>query len=452
MNSVKLLNFVVLAAGKGTRMNSDLPKVMHNIADMPMINILLNEVKSCNPKHCHIVVSHEGKKIVESSVEKVGLASVSAVVQEERLGTGHAAKIALDSFPSDSSKGVLIILYGDTPFISKETIFSLEEEISSGNAVSIVGFDAPYENEYGRLVVDSKGSLKEIVEFKDANQEQKNITLCNSGIMALDLKLAGQLLSEIKDNNAKKEFYLTDIVAIAKSKGLMVSHIIADELEVQGINNKVELAKANKYYFSRIRDRVMQQGVTLIDPETTYLSADTVIGKDVVIEPNVTILSGVKIGNNVRIKSFSHIESSDIGDDVSVGPFARIRPGSKLDNGARIGNFVEIKNSNLGVGAKVNHLSYIGDTDLGSDVNVGAGAITCNYDGYKKYKTKIGSGVFIGSNTALIAPIEVGDRSIVAAGSTITRDIPEDSITISRLEQKDIIGGATKYRNKKKEA
>ena len=452
MNSVKLLNFVVLAAGKGTRMNSDLPKVMHNIADMPMINILLNEVKSCNPKHCHIVVSHEGKKIVESSVEKVGLASVSAVVQEERLGTGHAAKIALDSFPSDSSKGVLIILYGDTPFISKETIFSLEEEISSGNAVSIVGFDAPYENEYGRLVVDSKGSLKEIVEFKDANQEQKNITLCNSGIMALDLKLAGQLLSEIKDNNAKKEFYLTDIVAIAKSKGLMVSHIIADELEVQGINNKVELAKANKYYFSRIRDRVMQQGVTLIDPETTYLSADTVIGKDVVIEPHVTILSGVKIGNNVRIKSFSHIESSDIGDDVSVGPFARIRPGSKLDNGARIGNFVEIKNSNLGVGAKVNHLSYIGDTDLGSDVNVGAGAITCNYDGYKKYKTKIGSGVFIGSNTALIAPIEVGDRSIVAAGSTITRDIPEDSITISRLEQKDIIGGATKYRNKKKEA
>lgn len=441
MDDIKDLSFVILAAGKGTRMCSDLPKVMHDIADMPMINVLLNEVKSCHAQNCVMMVSGEGINIIKDSINDQ---QVDFIIQEKRLGTGHAVKIAVDNL--NISQGVLMVLYGDTPFIKKETILKLASEIKQGKAVSVVGFNVEGDNRYGRLIVDGN-NLTEIVEYNSASQKQKKITLCNSGVMALDLQYAQKLLNQIDNKNNKQEFYLTDIVSIAVKQGLGVSYIIADEMEVQGVNNKVELAKANNYYFSLLRDKMMQQGVTLINPETVFLSGDTMIGKDVIIEPNVVISSGVEIGDNVRIKSFSYIEKSKISDNVTIGPFARIRPGTEIASSARVGNFVEVKNSFIGEGSKVNHLSYIGDTELAENVNIGAGTITCNYDGYNKHKTKIAKEVFVGSNTALVAPVNVGEKAIIAAGSTITRDIEPNAVTIARSKQKDITDGAKKYRH-----
>lgn len=450
MDFSKMVNFVVLAAGKGTRMYSDLPKVMHHVAGTPMINVLLNEMKLCNPHSSTLVVAQEGEQVITESISNIELGAKNFVIQKERLGTGHAAKLALEKCEDSELAGVLVILYGDTPFIRKETVFSLQEEIKQGNVVSVVGFDVNRDNQYGRLVTDSDGRLTEIVEYSSADEQQKNITLCNSGIMALDLRYAKKLLDQIDNKNIKEEYYLTDVVSVAVKEGLRVSYIRADESEVQGVNNKIELAKANDYYYALLRKRFLEKGVTLIDPDTIYLADDVVVGKDVIIEPNVVILKGVVIADNVRIKSFSYIEEASIGDNVSIGPFARIRPGSKIYDEAKVGNFVEVKNSVIGKNSKVSHLSYIGDAELEEDVNIGAGTITCNYDGYNKYKTKIEKNVFVGSNTALVAPVKVGNGAIVGAGSAIIRDIPSNSITIARSEQKDILGGADKYRNSRR--
>ena len=443
----KKIYFAVLGAGKGTRMNSDIPKVMHPIATTPMLKILLDTLKSCETNDRLIIVAKDDKDFIAKNI-----GAENFLIQEERLGTAHATSIALQAIESAilDNSGILIVLYGDTPFISKNTILALQKQIISGKAVSVVGFEENnVENQYGRLILNHHKELTEIIEFNDADAVQKNITLCNSGVMALDLQYAKSLLEKINNNNNKNEYYLTDIVAIALSQGLQVGHIIVNQNEVQGINNKTDLAKANKYYFNFLTQKFMDQGVTLLDPDTIYLSHEVTIGKNVVIEPNVTIQGKVTIADNVRIKSFSYIENAEISANVTIGPFARIRPNAHIKNNAHIGNFVEIKNSIIGEGSKVNHLSYIGDCEMESKVNVGAGTITCNYDGYKKHKTIIKENSFIGSNTALIAPVKVGKNTIVAAGSTIIDDISDNSITIARAKQKNIINGAEKYRAKK---
>ena len=444
-----MLNFIVLAAGKGTRMNSTTPKILHQIGDTPMINILLHTIASYKPKNCVVITGEEEQEDIKHQIIKKNSCPVSFATQKERLGTGHATKIALEAMNSYDETDVLIIVYGDTPFISNNTIDALSAKITQDTAVAIVGFNAPTPNQYGKLIID-KGKLTAIIEDSSANAAQKQISLCNSGIMALNMKYAAQLLSEINNNNSKQEYYLTDLVAIALNQGLHADYINADYDELQGVNNKKELAHANQYYYNLLRQKALEAGVTLLDPQTTYLAHDTIFGTDVIIEGNVVIKSGVTIGNNSYIKSFSYIEESQIANNVTIGPFARIRPKSKISDDARIGNFVEIKNSVIGTASKVNHLSYIGDTDMSEEVNIGAGTITCNYDGFNKYKTSIAKGVFIGSNSALIAPVTIGSEAIIAAGSTITNNIPENAITIARANQKNIENGATKYRNKKK--
>ena len=440
----RVTNFMILAAGKGTRMESDLPKVMHEVSFVPMIDVLLNKVQLCNPQNISVVISEEGKLIKDAITCK----NVSFVLQRERLGTGHAVKIAWQNVSNIEKKDILIVLYGDTPFVSKETIEKLQNQISDGNAVSVVGFVPNGDNQYGRLVTEND-SLTEIVEYKDASLEQKKIKLCNSGVMAFDVRYVDNLLSQITANNAKGEYYLTDVVGFAVKSGLNVSYIQADEEEVQGINNKIELSHANEYYFDVLRNKAINAGVTLVDPKTIYLADDVRFGKNVVIEPNVVVKSGVIIGNNVLIKSFSYLDNAKIGDNSNIGPFARLRPGTEVKNNVNIGNFVEIKNSKISEYSKVNHLSYVGDAEIKENVNIGAGTITCNYDGYNKYKTIIEKEVFVGSNTSLVAPVNVGEKSIIGAGSTITRDIQADSITVGRAIQKDITGAAKKYHKKR---
>jgi len=441
------LFFVILAAGQGTRMNSSKPKVLHKIFNTPMIKLLTDNVVSANDSESIIVISEEGQ-VIKDLYD--GQDNINFALQKDRLGTAHAVKIALDDIEKNR-EGVLIVLYGDTPFISGDTVSKLVLEIKSGKFVAVAGFNTDAENQYGRLIIKD-GKLTKIVEFKDATAEEKKVTLCNSGIMAIDMAKAHDLIGKVDNNNKKGEYYLTDIVEHSITSGGAVGHIEVDFDEVQGVNNKIELANATKYYFDSNRKQAMLAGVTLIDPETTYLAHDVKFGKDVEIEPNVVIAENVELGDKVRVRAFSYLESAKLGDEVVVGPYARIRPGTKLGAKAKIGNFVEIKNSELKEGSKVNHLSYVGDAELGSNVNIGAGTITCNYDGFAKHKTFIEDEVFVGSNTALVAPVKVGKGAIVAAGSTITRDIPADSVTIARANQEDINGAAAKYRARKKKS
>jgi bifunctional UDP-N-acetylglucosamine pyrophosphorylase/glucosamine-1-phosphate N-acetyltransferase len=313
----------------------------------------------------------------------------------------------------------------------------------------VIGFETDVENQYGRLILDHNDNLVKITEFKDANSQERNVRLCNSGVMAINLKYASSFLDKVDNNNNNKEYYLTDVVEIALKEGFEVGYLKVDYNEVQGVNNKQDLARANKYYYKILADKYMSQGLTLLDPDNTYLSADLEIGKDIIIEPNVTIKGKVKIADNVRINSYSYIEHAIINESAIIGPFARIRPKSTILSNAHIGNFVEIKNSVIGQASKVNHLSYIGDSDIAEKVNIGAGTITCNYDGYYKHKTVIKKDSFIGSNSCLIAPLTIGEGSVVAAGSVITDDIPDNCVTISRTKQKNLINGAKKYHAKK---
>jgi bifunctional UDP-N-acetylglucosamine pyrophosphorylase/glucosamine-1-phosphate N-acetyltransferase len=436
--------FSILAAGKGTRMNSDLPKVMHEVADTPMIKILLDNVSGDKSSKVSMVVSDEGEVIKDFFGIK---SNISFVLQRERLGTAHAVKESLKGVKDET--GALIVLYGDTPFIEKETIDKLKQKILDGNSVVVTGFYCNHENQYGKLVTESNDLLR-IVEDKEASLDEKKIKLCNSGVMAIDLKHAKKLIAKIDNNNLKQEYYLTDIVEIARGENLKVSFITVNETQVQGINNKKELAIANSYYQNKLRDDALFAGVTMLDPKTVYLSREVEFGRDVILEQNVIIKGKVKIGNGVKIRANSYLEDAEIGDGCIIGPYARVRPGTVLERDVKIGNFVEIKNSQIKQGSKVNHLSYIGDAMLHENVNVGAGTITCNYDGYNKYETEIEKGAFIGSNSALVAPVKIAEGSIVGAGSVITKNNEKDSIVVSRAKQILIKNGASKFRNEKK--
>jgi bifunctional UDP-N-acetylglucosamine pyrophosphorylase/glucosamine-1-phosphate N-acetyltransferase len=436
------LYYIVLAAGKGTRMKSNKTKVLHKIFHTPMLKLLTDEL--LNSKQDAVIVT------AEESSEITNLYSdnpkVKFVTQYERLGTGHAVKIALTEYRAQINNKTLIILYGDTPFITKNTIKKLSQKIAQGNNIVVTAFKSSVANQYGRLVLN-KGKLQKIVEFKDASDQEKKIELCNSGIIAINHQ-AFYLIDKIENNNEKKEYYLTDLISLAVEHNLSVDCLLIDEDEVQGINDKTDLANANKYYLKKQRLQALESGVTLIDPDSTYISHKAKFGKDITIEPNVMIIGDVTIGDNTIIKSFSHLEDCRIDADNIVGPYARIRPGTQTQEKVKIGNFVEIKESNIGKSSKINHLSYIGDATLESNVNVGAGTITCNYNGFKKYKTTIKEGAFIGSNSSLIAPVTIAEDSIIAAGSTITRDNKKDSITIARAKQQELDGAAKIFRKK----
>ncbi|WP_340151662.1 bifunctional UDP-N-acetylglucosamine diphosphorylase/glucosamine-1-phosphate N-acetyltransferase GlmU [uncultured Sneathiella sp.] len=435
---------VVLAAGAGTRMKSAKPKVMHEIGGRPMISHLLGTVGALDPSKVVVVTS----PAMDSVQEEVAPAEIA--IQKEALGTGHAVAAALDALKGFG--GDVLILYGDTPLIEAETLEKMIEKRRASDkcAVVVLGFEPDDPLEYGRLVTDKDGNLTAIVEFADASAEERAVRLCNSGVMAINGEHLEALITAVDNKNAKGEYYLTDIVEIAIQKGLTCAYVKGEEEELLGVNNRVQLAEAEAIAQRRWRLAAMTAGATLIDPETVWFSHDTKLGRDVVVEPGVFFGPKVTVGDNVRIKAYSHLEGTTIGEKAQIGPFARLRPGAEVADRVKIGNFVEIKKSTLETGAKVSHLSYIGDARVGAEANIGAGTITCNYDGYDKFKTDIGAGAFIGSNTALVAPVKIGDGAIVGAGSTISKNVEADALGIERAEEKQKSGWAKRFRDLKK--
>lgn len=429
-------------------MKSDLPKVMHKIAGQEMLNMVIESASKLNPREISIVVSEEFTKFEQQIFTQNKELHLSFVTQFDRKGTADAASIGYGALTKKADK--IVILYGDTPLIKEDTLHKMLNSIDDENCVCVLGFECQVANQYGKLLIDRGGGLDKIIEHKDANEDEKQLRLCNSGVVAINGNKFEEFLGKVTNDNAAGEFYLTDIVGIARNSGLKCSYIVtSDENEVLGVNSREELAGVESIKQDELRKKHMQAGVTLIDPKTIYFASDTKIGNDCVIHPNVVFGGGVEIASNVEVKSFSHIEGAKISSGVIVGPFARLRPDSDIGENVRIGNFVEVKNSSLGEGAKINHLSYVGDSKVGKNSNIGAGVITCNYDGYNKSATIIGEGVFVGSNSALIAPVNIGDGALIAAGSVVTKDVAVDDLVIARSAQRIIESGAKKFRNNK---
>ncbi|HEX5455073.1 MAG TPA: bifunctional UDP-N-acetylglucosamine diphosphorylase/glucosamine-1-phosphate N-acetyltransferase GlmU [Stellaceae bacterium] len=436
---------IILAAGEGTRLNSARPKVLHEIAGRPMIGHVLAALRPLEPA-ATVVVIGEGTVEVARAV-----APALTAIQSPPRGTADAVRAARPALAAALESGDIadvIVLYGDTPLLSTATIEALIEarRRAPAAAVAVAGFRPADPGPYGRLILDSDGALARIVEAKDANAEERAIGLCNGGLMAIAADRAFDLVDRIGNDNAKREFYLTDIVALARADGLSCRIAELPAEEVVGVNTRAELAEAEALMQQRLRRRAIAAGATLVAPETVFLSADTQLGRDVVIEPNVVFGPGVAVADNARIRAFSHLEGATVGEGAIVGPFARLRPGAVLERDVHVGNFVEVKATRLGAGVKASHLTYLGDSDIGAGTNIGAGTITCNYDGFNKHRTTIGTGVFIGSNTALVAPVAVGDGAIVGAGSVVTNDIPADALTIARGRQADKPGRAAELR------
>ncbi|MEE2704781.1 MAG: bifunctional UDP-N-acetylglucosamine diphosphorylase/glucosamine-1-phosphate N-acetyltransferase GlmU [Pseudomonadota bacterium] len=432
---------IILAAGMGKRMHSTKPKVMHNLAGRPMISHVLETVSQAGYKDIILVVGKEMEKNHELFLP------YQTVQQKERLGTGHAVKIALETM--DDIPDNILILYGDTPLISSSNLNHLVKIIEDGSEAALLAFKEENLNSYGRVFVKDN-YVEKIIEASDASDEELKNNLCNSGIMAVSGQSILESVNQIKDNNSKKEFYLTDIVSIINEGGGKTTFVECSKDECVGINNKSDLAQAEAVIQERYRENFMKRGVTLLDPKSVFFSFDTILGQDVEIGPFTIFGPGVSVGSNVKIKGFCHLEHSVVSDHAVIGPYARLRPGATIKEDARVGNFVEIKNSQIESGAKVNHLAYVGDANVGKGSNIGAGTITANYDGFNKSKTEIGDGVSIGSNSVLVAPVNIGDGSITGAGTIVRKDIPDNSISITEGSQKTSIGAAGKYRAQKK--
>ncbi len=433
---------VILAAGRGTRMRSEIPKVLHPIANSPMITHVVSACGALNPANVMVVVA-PGMDAVEKAV-----APHRCVKQSEPLGTGDAAKAAQETLKDFD--GDIIVLFGDAPLVTTEALRRLQLKRSeTGADIVVSGFTPEDPTPYGRLVLDSRENLIAIVEAADATSQQRDIRLCNGGVMLFEAKTLWTLLGQINPVNAKGEYYLTDCIALAGEARKTCVVVPFPPDQVLGINTRCELAKAEKLMQQRLRGNAMLNGATLIDPETVYLSADTKIGRDVTIGPNVVIGRGVEIGDKVEIRAFCHLEQVRIDNGAMIGPFARLRPGTVVGAHVHIGNFVELKNAKVDSGAKINHLSYIGDATVGARANIGAGTITCNYDGFRKHLTQIGSEAFIGSNTALVAPVKVGDGAFVGAGSVITLEVPSKALAVARGRQTNIKDWARRFREEK---
>lgn len=421
---------IVLAAGLGTRMRSDLPKVMHPIGNLPMIGHVLKTLNHAGSGRVAVVVGPQMDDL--EALVKAQAPHASCHVQTDRLGTAHAvlaARTALEGQADD-----VLVLFGDTPLITPKAIDTVREALANGADVAVLGFEATDPFGYGRLLIEND-KLKAIREEKDASFKERSVTFCNSGIMGFHGSCVLELLDAIGNDNAKREYYLTDAVEIANQKGLTVVAVTGEAEEVQGINTRAQLAVCEAIFQNRMRTAALDNGVTLQAPETVFFSHDTVVEPDVTVEPNVVFGPEVFVASGARIRAFSHLEGAKVGAASTVGPFARLRPGATLAAETHIGNFVEVKNASIGTGAKVNHLTYIGDASVGARSNIGAGTITCNYDGYGKHHTEIGEASFIGSNSTLVAPLTLGDGVYIAAGSVITQDVAKDSLAIGRGRQ-----------------
>ncbi|MCH8835385.1 MAG: bifunctional UDP-N-acetylglucosamine diphosphorylase/glucosamine-1-phosphate N-acetyltransferase GlmU [Proteobacteria bacterium] len=434
---------IVLAAGLGTRMESRLPKVLHPLAGRPMIGHLMETLAGMDLERIVVVVGDDMEAVAEA------VAPHPTVVQKERLGTGHAVRTACEAV--DGFDGTVLVLYADAPLISRQTLMRMLEarRRAPGPAVVVLGFRPSDPGPYGRLIVGADGTLQAIVEAGDATPGQGAIALCNAGVMAIDGAPLPGLLARVGTDNAKGEYYLTDIVAMARGDGLTCAVVEGDEAELIGVNSRADLARAEAVVQERLRAAAMAGGASLADPETVYFSHDTRLGRDVTVGPHVVFGPGVAVGDDVEIRAFCHIEGARIAAGARIGPFARLRPGADIAAEAHIGNFVEIKNATVETGAKINHLAYVGDSRVGAKANVGAGTITCNYDGFAKHHTDIGAGAFIGSNTALVAPVTVGDGAIIGAGSVITGDVAADALALTRADQEERKGWAKRFRGRK---
>ena len=433
---------IILAAGKGTRMNSELPKVLHPLAGVPMLHHAMAAGSTLEPERTVVVAGHGFDAVQKAALDRDEDAVV--VEQTEQLGTAHAvaqAKEALEGFG-----GTAVVLYGDTPFIRPETLEDMIAATAKHDVV-VLGFEAADPGRYGRLVMNGQ-SLEEIVEFKDASDAQKAIALCNSGVIACNADALFSLISAVGNDNASGEYYLTDIIALARQSGKSAGVVICQEAETLGINSRAQLAQAETAFQTQARADAFENGVTLIAPATVYFAYDTVIGRDSVIEPNVVFGPGVTVETGAAIRAFSHLEGCHVSRGSVVGPYARLRPGTELAENVRIGNFVELKNASIAAGAKVNHLSYVGDADIGTLSNIGAGTITCNYDGVMKHHTHIGQDVFIGSNTMLVAPVSIGDGAMTGSGSVITSDVEPGALALSRAPQVEKPGMAKRLMDK----
>ncbi|MFK7875440.1 MAG: bifunctional UDP-N-acetylglucosamine diphosphorylase/glucosamine-1-phosphate N-acetyltransferase GlmU [Paracoccaceae bacterium] len=429
---------IILAAGKGTRMNSDIPKVLHPIAGASMLEHVLKTGQALDPARMIVITGH-GAEAVEKAAQKVNPA-VQTARQTEQLGTGHAvaqAKQALDGFT-----GLVLVLFGDTPFIQQTTLENMRDAAEYSDVV-VLGFTPDDPGRYGRLILDGM-TLERIVEFKDASPAERAVTLCNGGLMACKADVLFDLLSGLANDNAAGEYYLTDIVGLAREQGKSAGVVTCDESETMGINSRQHLADAEEMFQNRTRAEMLDNGITLSAPHTVYFSHDTVIGRDCVIEPNVVFGPGVTVESGVHIKAFSHLEGCHISRGGDIGPYARLRPGAELQEDVKIGNFVEVKNTQVAPGAKINHLSYVGDADVGARANIGAGTITCNYDGVFKHRTQIGQDAFIGSNTMLVAPVSIGAGALTGSGSVITTDVPDGDLALGRAQQTNKPGLARK--------
>ncbi|MGB7914494.1 MAG: bifunctional UDP-N-acetylglucosamine diphosphorylase/glucosamine-1-phosphate N-acetyltransferase GlmU [Rhodomicrobium sp.] len=435
---------VVLAAGQGVRMKSSIPKVLHPLAGLPLVAHVLKAAAAAGASSCSVVIppNAKGFETLATPIE------TRFFEQRERLGTAHAVLMARQAL-ADAS-GPVLVLYGDTPLVSRESIRNLAMAVENGADMAVIGFNARNPTGYGRLITGEGGELLAITEEKDATPDERALSLCNSGIMAFRGHLLLPLLDRIDNKNKAAEYYLTDAVEIVRSEGRRIACEVIEEDEVLGVNTRAQLAEVEAILQKRLRLRAMDGGATLISPDTVTFSQDTVIGQDVVIEPNVFFGPGVVVEDGVTIKAFSYIEGGRIERGAVVGPFARLRPGTRVGPKAKVGNFVELKAADIDEGAKVNHLSYVGDTHIGPGANIGAGTITCNYDGFRKHKTDIGAGAFIGSNSALIAPVRIGDGAYVGSGSVISKDVPANSLALTRAPQVHREGWAGRLRARHK--
>ncbi|MBT4044153.1 MAG: bifunctional UDP-N-acetylglucosamine diphosphorylase/glucosamine-1-phosphate N-acetyltransferase GlmU [Rhodospirillaceae bacterium] len=435
---------VILAAGQGTRMKSKLPKVLHPLAGRSMLAQLLAVVDALGAERHIVVVSPGNGDAIRAAVPDIEVA-----VQDPPLGTGHAVMAARENLAG--FKGDVLVLFADSPLVASETLNAmLAARHGAGNpAVVVMGFRPADAAEYARLILDDKGNLDRIVEHRDASEAERGIDLCNSGFMAIDGAILSELLDGVGNDNAKGEYYLTEIVEIANRLGRTCAVVEAGEIEAWGVNSRDQLAQAEAVVQNRLRHAAMAGGVTLLDPDSVHFCHDTILGQDVSIGPNVFFGPGVRVDDDVTIQAFSHLEGCHISNGANIGPFARLRPEAEIGKDVRIGNFVEVKKARIEDGAKVNHLSYIGDARVGEGANIGAGTITCNYDGFLKSFTDIGKGAFIGSNSALVAPVKIGDGAIVGAGSTVTRDVAADALAVERSAQKELSDWALSFRKRK---
>jgi len=434
---------VILAAGRGTRMRSELPKVLHPVGGRPMLDWAIGLAKDSGCDEIVVVYGAHAPE-VGARAEQAG---IKAALQDPPRGTGHAVQCAQDALAGFD--GPLAVLFADTPLVGAETVERAFHAISGDADIAVLGFEPEEPGGYGRLILDEDGALERIVEAKDASPEERAVRLCNSGVMAAQASDMFSLLGEVRDDNAKGEYYLTDIVALGRARGLRAAAVRGDADEFMGVNSRADLAAAEAAFQARMRADAMARGVTLTAPETVFFSFDTAIEADVVVEPNVVFGPGVAIEGGAAIRSFSHLEGARVRAGAQVGPYARLRPGAEIGAGARIGNFVEVKKARFGEGAKANHLAYVGDAEIGAGANLGAGTITCNYDGFGKHRTEIGDGAFVGSNSALVAPVSIGPGAYVGSGSVITRDVPGDALAVARGRQENKEGWAKRFRDRK---